>query len=194
MCVNATLFKGTASKMVGGTPTRNNATTTNEGTSLKDKLAFEMGKGTSTNTKAPTTSQGNESKDKARGKGTPTKSKVPISNQGMTSSKDKMVKGDETFQSKALHTTNQLPLSKENAPEVSLDTPTQGKVQLKNSMTSSKAIEAGKGTPSRNKALEVTYKVTRSREKALEASCQTIRPCATNTNEGTPITMDMSKI
>jgi hypothetical protein len=149
-----------------------------------------MGKGTPTNTKAPTTSQGNESKDKARSKGTPIKSKMPITNQGMTSSKDKDSEGAGILQSKALHTTNQLPLSKEKTLEVSLGTPIQGKVQLKNSVTSSKAIEAGKGTPSRDKAPGVTYKITRSRRKALEASRQTIGPCAADTNEGTPITMD----
>jgi len=102
------------------------------------------------------------------------------------------VKGVGILQSKALHTTNQPPLSKEKAPKVSLGAPTQGKVQLKNLVTSSKAIEAGKGTPSRDKAPKVTYKVTQSKEKALEASCQTIGPCTAKTNEGTPITMDMS--
>jgi hypothetical protein len=59
-------------------------------------------------------------------------------------------------------------------------------------MTSSKAIKASKGTPSRDKAPEVTYKVTQSRIKALKASCQTIGPCIVDTNEGTPTTMDMS--
>jgi hypothetical protein len=131
-----------------------------------------VGEGTPTNTKAPTTSQGNESKDKAGGRGTPIITKAPITNQGMTSSKDKDSEGSRDTPIKGTtHTTNQSPLSKEKALDLSLGTPTQGKVQLKNLMTSSKAIEAGKGTPSRDKAPEITYKVTRSKEKALDASC-----------------------
>jgi hypothetical protein len=92
-------------------------------------------------------------------------------------------------------TTNQPPLFKEKALEVSLGTPTQGKVQFKNPMTSSKdkVIEVGKGTPPKNKAREIAYKIIQSKEKALEASCQTIGPCATNTNEGTPITITTTK-
>jgi hypothetical protein len=124
--------------------------------------------------------------------GIPTKSTTPVASEGI-SSKNKAVQGAKSnlIKSKALTSTNGLTSSKDKALEVGRGTPTKGKTHTTQVASSKdKAPKGGKGaSPLTNKALEINYKITHLREKALEASYQT-NTNVINTLNGNITTMD----
>lgn len=139
-------------------------------------------------------SEGNPSKEKTHGQvmGIPTKSTTLVASEGI-SSKDKAIQGakNNPIKSKALAATNGLTSSKDKALEVGRDIPTKSKAHITQVASSKdKAPKGGKGTsPLTNKALEINYKFTHLREKALEASYQT-NTNVINTLNGNITTMD----